>query len=153
MHFQASGGLLLQASLQLSDQWTYSIQGADPNLSIAISSWIEHYLQGSPIPFQGRLCLERCTPFEREALNALSMLPFGELISYGELGQRIGRPRSARAIGNVCHKNPYPLLIPCHRVIYANGDLGGFAYDLELKRRLIERERELALSPMKQCSK
>ena len=62
------------------------------------------------------------------------------MTSYGELASNAGHPGAARAVGTACHFNPFPLLIPCHRVIAASGKLGGFALDMRIKRALLDFE-------------
>jgi O-6-methylguanine DNA methyltransferase len=81
------------------------------------------------------------TPFQQAVWAALQKVPFGETISYGKLAELAGYPKAARAVGGACHRNPLPFFIPCHRVIQADGKLGGYALDLEIKRRLLEWER------------
>lgn len=74
--------------------------------------------------------------FRRRALELLCEVPFGELVTYGELARRAGKPGAARAVGAVMRDNPIPILAPCHRVVAADGSLGGFAVGLDAKRRL-----------------
>lgn len=81
------------------------------------------------------------TPFQQEAWNALCAIPFGETRSYGQLARQLGRPAAARAIGRANATNPICLIVPCHRVIGARGELTGFAFGEEIKRRLLEHER------------
>jgi methylated-DNA-[protein]-cysteine S-methyltransferase len=71
----------------------------------------------------------------------LVKIPFGETISYGELARRIGNPSASRAVGHANSQNPIALIVPCHRVIGANGTLTGYAGGLELKERLLTWER------------
>ncbi|MBO4406284.1 MAG: methylated-DNA--[protein]-cysteine S-methyltransferase [Clostridia bacterium] len=78
--------------------------------------------------------------FEGDCLRALSHVPYGETVSYGLLAAMAGSPRGARAAGNAVHKNPLPVLIPCHRVILGNGRLGGFGGDIAVKKKLLELE-------------
>lgn len=80
------------------------------------------------------------TEFQRLVWEGLREIPFGETISYGELARRIGRPRALRAVGAANGANPLPIIMPCHRVIGANGKLTGFGGGLEIKRRLLELE-------------
>ena len=80
------------------------------------------------------------TPFEREVWTALTEIPYGETISYSELARRIGRPAASRAVGAANGKNPIPIIVPCHRVIGANGSLTGFGGGLGVKRRLLDLE-------------
>ena len=73
--------------------------------------------------------------------DALRAIPRGETRTYGEIAAAIGAPRSARAVGNACHNNPVAVIIPCHRVVRGNGDLGGYGGGVENKRKLLARER------------
>jgi O-6-methylguanine DNA methyltransferase len=81
------------------------------------------------------------SPFMQRTAHALVAVPFGETVSYGELADLAGRPRAARAAGAFCSRNPLELFIPCHRVIAADGSLGGYgSYGLVYKRRLLALE-------------
>lgn len=77
------------------------------------------------------------TPFQQTVWQALTAIPWGETRSYGQIAREIGRPRAARAVGMANHRNPLPILIPCHRVIGAGGRLVGYAGGLELKQALL----------------
>ncbi len=81
------------------------------------------------------------TDFQRQAWLALADVPYGETVSYGEQAERIGRPGASRAVGAANAKNPVPIVLPCHRVVGADGSLTGFAGGLELKRKLLAHER------------
>ncbi len=81
------------------------------------------------------------TPFQRAVWEALLAISYGETRTYGELARALGRPNAARAVGGACHVNPICILIPCHRVIGANGVLTGFAGGIEIKRSLLLLER------------
>ena len=80
------------------------------------------------------------TTFQQRVWEQLTLIPYGETISYSELAQRAGSPRGARAAGMACHNNPIPIVIPCHRVIGKNGSLTGFGGGLNLKEKLIDLE-------------
>jgi methylated-DNA-[protein]-cysteine S-methyltransferase len=82
----------------------------------------------------------RGTEFERAVWAQLLEIPYGETASYGEVARAIGRPDRARAVGAANGRNPLPIVIPCHRVIGADGSLVGYGGGLELKRRLLELE-------------
>jgi O-6-methylguanine DNA methyltransferase len=77
------------------------------------------------------------TEFQRKVWAALRKISPGQTKSYGEIARAIGRPRAVRAVGNACGANPVPVLIPCHRVLAANGKIGGFSAGLKWKRRLL----------------
>ncbi|MCC6407393.1 MAG: methylated-DNA--[protein]-cysteine S-methyltransferase [Planctomycetes bacterium] len=83
----------------------------------------------------------RGTPFQRAVWQALCAIPFGETRSYAELARRIGRPKAVRAVGAANGANPWAIVVPCHRVIGADGSLTGYAGGLERKRELLARER------------
>ena len=80
------------------------------------------------------------TAFQHGVWRALHSIPYGETISYGELARRIGNPRASRAVGLANGANPLPIVVPCHRVIGANGALTGFGGGLPIKRALLALE-------------
>jgi methylated-DNA-[protein]-cysteine S-methyltransferase len=80
------------------------------------------------------------TPFQRRCWLALSSIPYGTTISYGEQARRLGYPRAARAVGAANARNPIPIVLPCHRVVGANGALTGYGGGLDAKRMLLEHE-------------
>ena len=80
------------------------------------------------------------TPFQQQAWRALAAIPYGSTVSYGQQAERLGRPRSARAIGAANGRNPLSIVLPCHRVLGANGSLTGFAGGLAAKRFLLNLE-------------
>ena len=79
--------------------------------------------------------------FQLGVWRELAKIPYGETISYGELATRVGDPTKARAVGAANGRNPLPVVVPCHRVIGADGSLTGFGGGLDRKRRLLELER------------
>ena len=87
------------------------------------------------------------TPFQREVWSALTTIPYGDTVSYRELARRVGRPLASRAVGAANGRNPIPIVIPCHRVIGADGSLTGFGGGLEIKRRLLALECRSGLRP------
>jgi len=80
------------------------------------------------------------TPFQIEVWQALRTIPYGSTISYGELARRVRSPNGSRAVGAANGRNPVAIIVPCHRVIGANGDLTGFGGGMERKRWLLEHE-------------
>lgn len=80
------------------------------------------------------------TGFQRQVWAELSRIPFGQTISYGELARRIGNANAMRAVGLANGRNPIPIVVPCHRVIGANGSLTGFGGGIERKRWLLQHE-------------
>ena len=82
------------------------------------------------------------TEFQNLVWKEISRIPYGQTMSYKEIAARIGHPKSSRAVANACGKNPYPIIIPCHRVICSNGKLGGYSGPggISEKRRLLKNE-------------
>jgi methylated-DNA-[protein]-cysteine S-methyltransferase len=103
---------------------------------------LEEYFAGERSSFDIKLHLDG-TAFQRTVWHALTEIPYGETISYGELAKRIGRPDRARAVGTANGQNPIAVIVPCHRVIGANGKLVGYGGGLDNKRRLLELEQGL----------
>jgi methylated-DNA-[protein]-cysteine S-methyltransferase len=87
----------------------------------------------------------RGTGFERAVWAELSRIPYGEMRTYGEVAAATGDPGAARAVGTACHRNPLPIVVPCHRVVGAGGKLVGFGAGLPRKRWLLEHEARVAL--------
>jgi O-6-methylguanine DNA methyltransferase len=102
---------------------------------------VESALRGHQA-FRGPVDLARVGPFEREVLERLRRIPAGQVRTYREIARALGDPGAARAVGTACARNPLPLLIPCHRVVRADGTLGGYSLQggVDLKRRLLQRE-------------
>lgn len=100
---------------------------------------LAEYFAGERREFALRLAPEG-TPFERSVWDELLAIPFGETRSYGEIAQAIGRPGAARAVGRANGANPIPIVVPCHRVIGANGSLTGFGGGLAAKSHLLALE-------------
>lgn len=84
------------------------------------------------------------TDFEKKVLKITSLIPLGEVRSYQWVAKKIGRPKAVRAVGTALKKNPYPIIIPCHRVIKSDGSLGGYAKGKELKKKLLLLEKYIA---------
>ena len=84
------------------------------------------------------------TSFQLEVWRALRDIPYGNTISYGALASRIGRPAASRAVGAANGQNPLAIVVPCHRVVGANGKLTGYAGGIEIKQALLEHEQRLS---------
>jgi methylated-DNA-[protein]-cysteine S-methyltransferase len=80
------------------------------------------------------------TAFQRRVWEELLAIPWGEVRTYGEIAARLGRPGAARAVGGANHRNPVPILVPCHRVVATGGHLGGYGAGLGVKRWLLAHE-------------
>ena len=97
------------------------------------------YFEGKRRSFDLSLA-PRGTAFQHAVWKQLRAIPYGETISYGTLARRVGNPRAARAVGHANGRNPIAIVIPCHRVIGADGGLVGYAGGLPMKRWLLEHE-------------
>ena len=89
--------------------------------------------------------MKTLTLFQKKVYTVVKNIPRGETRSYAWVGRKAGRPGTARAVGTALKKNPYTIIVPCHRVIRSNGSLGEYALGADLKRRLLEIERAESL--------
>jgi methylated-DNA-[protein]-cysteine S-methyltransferase len=121
-----------------------SVPGGFPaKLAASLRAYVEgdiSALDALPVDVDG-------TPFQMRVWKALRTIPAGETISYRELATRAGAPAAVRAAGSANGKNPVSLAIPCHRVIHADGSIGGYGGGIERKRWLLEHERRHAGAP------
>jgi len=104
-----------------------------------VRTQLQEYFAGERITFDVPLVMKG-TPFERRVWQALRDIPYGNTVSYGEIARRVGQPSAARAVGLANGRNPIAVIVPCHRVIGANGTLTGYGGGLERKRQLLELE-------------
>jgi methylated-DNA-[protein]-cysteine S-methyltransferase len=100
---------------------------------------LDEYFAGRRRAFDVPLDL-RVAPFHEAVLHELARVPYGRTETYGSLAAKVGRPNAARAVGTVMNRNPIPIVLPCHRVVGANGSLTGYAGGLHVKRALLELE-------------
>lgn len=116
--------------------------GDDSTLLTEAFRQLEEYFIGERREFD--LPLELCgTDFQRQVWQELLKIPYGETVSYKDIAARVGNPYAARAVGMANHSNPIAIIVPCHRVIGADGRLGGYAGGGELKEALITLEHQL----------
>lgn len=104
------------------------------------SRQLEEYFAGKRKQFDLPLSL-RGTEFQRQVWAALRDIPYGETRSYGQIAQAVGRPKAVRAVGMANHRNPISIIVPCHRVVGADGSLTGYGGGLENKKFLLALER------------
>lgn len=111
-----------------------------------MTEWVEQFLaflNGWQPHFDLPLDVQ-ATAFQLRVWQTLLAIPYGETRSYREIAEAIGQPTAVRAVANACAANPVPLVVPCHRVIRSDGDLGGYGLGIERKRALLDQEHELA---------
>lgn len=101
---------------------------------------IQEYLCGKRKVFQIPYKVSG-TDFQKKVFEKLSLVPYGEAVSYSNIAENIGNKRACRAVGNALNKNPLLILIPCHRVVLKSGNYGGFAYNNFVKEYLINLEK------------
>ena len=108
---------------------------------------IQAYFTGTPIETPWRfLDLSGQTPLQRAVLEAVASVPHGEVRSYGQIAAQVGHPRAHRFVGTTLARNPLPILIPCHRIVRADGSPGGFYGGTDLKKRMLLLEKGKDLS-------
>lgn len=110
----------------------------DPAIRL-VAHQLDEYFSGSRRSFKLDLS-PRGTEFERRVWDAMCAIPYGETRSYGDIARQLGSPDASRAVGRASGRNPIPILIPCHRVVGAQGQLTGFGGGLELKAKLLALE-------------
>ena len=159
LHHPLSGPLWVAASvkgvclIQFSDRTPFEIEERlrqlqpeawivrDRQATAGVAEELRQYLQRRRDHFS--LAIDwRFIPrgFQRQVLEFVSKIPYGQVYTYGEIAAILQQPKSARAVGQALGNNPIPLVIPCHRVVAAGGRLGGFAAGTNVKRRLLELE-------------
>ena len=102
---------------------------------------LRRYTRGEAVAFPDALDFHSVSPFQRAVWEATRDIPRGQTSSYGELAARVGRPGAARAVGQAMAHNPWPIVVPCHRVVASDGRLGGYGGGLDMKERLLRLER------------
>ena len=117
------------------------IQVKDTPILKETEKQLKEYLEGTRKNFTVPLN-PKGTKFMKEVWTALQEIPYGEIRTYRQIAERIGKPKAARAVGMANHRNPIPIMIPCHRVIGANGKLVGYALGIERKEFLLRLEKE-----------
>lgn len=128
LHFAHTGDAI-------GDDWV-----RDDDALANVTRQLDEYFEGTRTDFDLDVALAG-TPFQVEVWEQLRSIPYGETISYGELARRVHRPEAARAVGSANGQNPVAIVVPCHRVIGADGSLTGFGGGLEWKQRLLDLER------------
>ncbi|NHJ23387.1 MAG: methylated-DNA--[protein]-cysteine S-methyltransferase [Candidatus Lokiarchaeota archaeon] len=114
--------------------------GSSPSITL-LNEKIQRFFQGEDIKFQLNLLnFNRCFEFQTKVLLAESEIPRGWISTYKRIAEHLGKSNASRVVGNALAKNPFPIMIPCHRAIRSDGDLGGFQGGIPMKHSLLELE-------------
>ncbi|MBN2654603.1 MAG: methylated-DNA--[protein]-cysteine S-methyltransferase [Nitrospirae bacterium] len=106
-----------------------------------LAAQISAYLSGEKIRFLlDNLRLDQCSAFQQQVLKTNFDIPYGRVSTYQRIAECIGRPKAVRATGSALARNPFPIVIPCHRVVSSDLNLGGYLGGLDMKRTLLELE-------------
>jgi methylated-DNA-[protein]-cysteine S-methyltransferase len=120
------------------------LEGRDARLDIPglapLTTRLGDYLSGHNVVFPDALCGGGGTPFQQRVWEVTRLIPYGETRTYQWVARQIGHPAAARAVGQALGRNPWPIVVPCHRVVASDGGLGGLGGGLEMKRRLLAME-------------
>jgi O-6-methylguanine DNA methyltransferase len=134
---------LCRLSFAASDSAVFEALATTPGATVGplaeVRAQLREYFAGERRVFDLALELD-ATGFTRAVLDELARVPYGQLESYGSLAARAGYPGAARAVGGVMNRNPIAIVLPCHRIVGADGSLTGFGGGLDVKRALLERE-------------
>ncbi len=115
-------------------------RGTAPTAVAAAAEQLGEYFAGTRSRFRVSLAEVSATDFQREVWDALCAIPYGQVRTYGDVAAAVGRPKAVRAVGNANHVNPWPVFVPCHRVVGAGGTLGGYGGGVDVKRFLLDLE-------------
>lgn len=113
--------------------------GVSGGTALALAEQARRYFNGEKVVFTADIDWSGYTPFQKQVLEAVLGIPYGAVLTYGEVARLVGRPGAARAVGGVMRANRTPLIVPCHRVV-AGGGLGGFVCGIAFKRYMLELE-------------
>lgn len=123
------------------DKRTHSILAAPPKGVLKqLIRQLDEYFGGLRTEFDIPLENDQGTEFQSQVWAQLSRIPYGQVISYAQLAQKIGRSKAVRAVGSANGRNPLPIIVPCHRVIASNQGLGGYSGGLAKKAWLLDHE-------------
>jgi methylated-DNA-[protein]-cysteine S-methyltransferase len=124
----------------ISKNWPGALKQSHEKLK-KLCLQIQNFLEGSPVSFSLKFIdMTQCYDFQKKVLLETGQIPRGKVICYGHLADRILAPGAARAVGSALARNPFPLIIPCHRVVKSTGYLGNFGGGSEMKRFLLQME-------------
>lgn len=124
--------------LSRTERFSWEVIERSPAAKVerAIDTWVDMYCTGNKTLPRLPLLFQDTPPYTRKVLESLYELPYSSRLTYKQLAELTGNPKGARAVGNACGRNPFPLVIPCHHVIAADC-LGGYAFGFEMKQTLL----------------
>lgn len=113
-----------------------------PEMFGDVIDFLVRYFSGAAAVAAAHLDFSEASAFQKKVWRATLAIPYGEVRTYGDIARQIGNPGAVRAVGGALGKNPFPIVVPCHRVICSNGQLGGFSSPrgVELKKKLLAHE-------------
>ena len=123
----------------LLDRWGDDARRDDVALS-DLQDKLRRYFGGQPVSFDEPLDMSGATDFQRRVWEATRRIPRGQTRTYGQIARQVGSPGAGRAVGQAMAHNPWPPIVPCHRVVGHDGRLTGFGGGLDMKRRLLDME-------------
>lgn len=112
-----------------------------PKEILLIQKMLNDYFRGKKVDFDDIKTDIEGTPFQKKVWNITRKIPYGNILSYGEIAHKLGDRKKARAVGSALNKNPVMIIIPCHRVLGKNKDLCGFRGGIKIKKELLEIEK------------
>lgn len=131
----------IQSSEEKAKKSFETINSGSSSLIKSLADKIQRFLNGEDVEFDLKLLnFDICSETQVKVLRAEYLIPRGWVSTYKRIANQIGKPNGARVVGNSLAKNPFPIVIPCHRAIKSNGELGGYQGGLEMKQTLLEME-------------
>jgi len=140
-------GVVTRIELKIGERKSDISNTSSPGYLISLKHQILEYIQGKKVEWNVNIALKKGTEFQQRVWTVCQQIPFGEIRSYKWVADKIGKPKAIRAVGYALSKNPFPIVIPCHRIIRKDGKLGGFSCGLEVKRELLMLEGHRILTP------
>jgi methylated-DNA-[protein]-cysteine S-methyltransferase len=133
------GVWFVQGQRHMPDSSSWPVEKNNPVLEQAIDD-LQRYFAGQSVDFKIPLDLDSGTAFQQQVWQALLEIPRGKTVTYGQLSAHIGKPKAVRALGGAVGHNPLSIIVPCHRVIGADGSLTGYAGGIDRKIELLRLE-------------
>lgn len=144
VHVEGLHTILSKVTLAPHSRFACSIdERLSPKTQESIHNWLLSYSKGEEPQEALPISFDHYTSFTQNVLKAMRSIPLGRVESYMGLAKMVNSPRAARAVGNICRGNLFPLFLPCHRVCCTDGSLGGFAFGLAMKEELLRFEKAI----------